>query len=102
MKLKDILEAVREEKIPLEMCEKYRDQLIHLKTQILLAEADLKKKRAKFLIEHPEKTAVQRKMEFDASPDGQRLMELQADLRALPAEIDSLQSRIYSHLRLQG
>lgn len=100
--LLSLLQEVKDENLPLEKLELFRDKLVHLKTDILRAEAELKKKRAMFLVKNPEQSAIQRKMEWDAGSEGQRLIELQADLRALPAEIDSLQGRIYGMLRLQG
>lgn len=47
----------------------------------------------------PDKSAVARKMEWDASEGGQRLLDLEADLRGLPDEIDGLMSRIYAAIR---
>lgn len=97
--LETTLKEIRDEKLPLEMLERYRDTLIHLKTDLLKAVAEKKKERALFLIKNPDKSAVARKMEWEASEAGQRLIELEADLRGLPDEIDGLMSRIYSLIR---
>lgn len=99
MNLRETLAAIRDDKLPLPMLESYRDTLIHFKTDILKAVASLKKAKALFLMREPEKSAVARKMEWDASESGQRLIDLEADLRGLPDEIDALMSRIFSAIR---
>lgn len=99
MNLEQTLQAIRDEKLPLQMLEKYRDDLIHFKTDLLRVIATLKKQKALYLIQHPEKSAVDRKISWDASEVGQRLIELEADLRGLPDEIDGLMSRIYAAIR---
>lgn len=97
--LSETLAAIRDEKLPLNLLEQYRDSLIHFKTDLLKAVAELKKKKAIYLMREPEKSAIARKMQWDASPEGQRLIDLEADLRGLPDEIDALMSRIYSAIR---
>lgn len=102
MNLKEILEAVRDENLSLEQCEKYRDTLIHFKTDLHKAIADLKKSRAIYLVSSEVTGVEARKMAYDATEDGQRLIELKGMLGGVQGEIDALQSRIYGHLRLQG
>lgn len=100
--LADTLLAVRDEKLELEMCEKYRDTLIHLKTDLQNEIADHKKRRALWLMASEITGVEAKKLAYDATEDGQRLIELVGMVRGLPDEIDGLQSRIYAHLRLQG
>jgi len=100
--LKDLLEKVKDEHLSLPLCEKYRDELIHLKTELHHSIADFKKKRAIFLVSSEVQGVEARKMAFDATPDGLRLIELKGMIGGLQGEIDSLQGRIYGHLRLQG
>jgi hypothetical protein len=97
--LKETLAAIRDDSLPLPMLEKYRDDLIHFKTDYLKLQATLKKKKALFLMEEPDKSAIARKLAFEASEDGQRLIDIDADLRGLPDEIDALMSRIYAAIR---
>ncbi len=97
--LKDVLAAIRDSSLPLPMLESYRDSLIHFKTDYLKLQATLKKEKALFLMQEPDKSAVARKMEWDASESGQRLIDIDADLRGLPDEIDALMSRIYAAIR---
>lgn len=101
MKLTEVLEAVRDEHLPLEKLESFRDQLVHLKTDIAIQLADKKKARAMFLVT-AEGSVAARKLAFDATEEGQRLITLEGYMRGLGGEIDSLQGRIYAALRLQG
>ena len=99
MNLHDTLQAVRDEKLTLPQLEKCRDDLIHFKTDLLKAIAELEKQEALFLMREPEKSAVARKMEWKATTEGQKLIDYKASLRGLPDEIDALMSRIYSAIR---
>lgn len=101
MNLRETLVAVRDDKLPLPMLEKYRDTLIHFKTDLHEHIAELKKKRAQYLVS-TEGSVASRKMAFDGTDDGQRLLSLQGHISGLQGEIDSLQGRIYGQLRLQG
>jgi hypothetical protein len=100
MNLKELLIAVRDEKLTLPMLEKYRDQLIHVRSDILMEIATLKKARAFFLFECEEPTMVLKRMRWEVTKEGQRLIELEGYIRGLRSEIDSLQSRIYAELRI--
>ena len=61
--------------------------------------AKLKKAKALYLMRDPESSAIARKMAWDASDEGQLLIQREAELRGLPDEIDGLMSRIYSAIR---
>lgn len=100
--LQETLKAIRDERLPLEMLEKYRDDLIHFKTDLHNEIADYKKRRAIFLVTSEEKVLGLRKLLWEATDDGLRLTELKGMLGGLQGEIDSLQGRIYGQLRLQG
>lgn len=95
--LEETLKAIRDDKLPLEQLEKLRDTLIHLKTDIGMQLAAKKKARAMYLIT-AEGSVAARKMAFDATPDGQRLIELEGYIRGLEGEIEALASRIYAAL----
>lgn len=97
-----LLEAVKDENLSLEMCEKYRDELIHMKTRLHNEIAEYKKKRATWITTSEITSIEGRKMAYDATEDGQRLIELKGMIGGITGEIDSLQSRIYGHLRLHG
>lgn len=93
------LEKIRDESLGLSDLEALRDSLIHYKTDLLQQESRLKKAKALFLMQEPDKSAAARKMEFDVTPEGQKLFEVVADLRGLPDEISGLLSRIFSKIR---
>lgn len=100
--LTDTLAAIKDEHLTLEQCEKYRDTLIHIKTSLHGEIAEYKKRRAIWLSESDIKGVEASKMAYDATGDGQRLIELKGMMGGLGGEIDALQSRIYGHLRLNG
>lgn len=100
--LTETLEKVRDEHLTLEQCEQLRDTLIHIKTRLHNEIADYKKKRAVWLAFSGIEGVEARKLAYDATEDGQRLIELKGMMGGLGGEIDSLQSRIYGHLRLNG
>lgn len=97
--LKEVLLAVRDENLPLPMLEKYRDSLIHMKTDVAIEIAEKKKARAFFLMDSKEPTAAAKRMAWEVTPDGQRLIELEGYMRGIGGEIDALMSRIYSSIR---
>jgi|SRR3990167_1111496 len=99
MTLFDTLVAVRDENLSLQMCEKYRDSLIHFKTDLHRAIAELKKKRALYLLSSTEPTAIGKKMHWEASEEGQQLISYEGDIAGLGGEIDALQGKIYSLIR---
>lgn len=96
--LTDILTAVKDEKLTLDQCERYRDMLVHIYTTVLLERAELRKKEAIYFMEHKLESDVATKRAWRVTPEGQRLLMLEAYKAALPKEIDSLRSRIYSLL----
>lgn len=102
--LTDLLEKVKDDKLTLEQCEKYRDEMIHLHTLMQIEMADLEKKEAIFYDQkaqkEPDITGIALKRAWKASEEGQRLILLNRYLRAVVKETDSLKSRIYGHLRL--
>lgn len=97
--LKDVLSGIRDPALTLPQLETFRDTLIHFKTDLLKTVATLKKQKALFLMREPELSAIARKLAWDASEEGQCLIDYEADLRGLPDEIDALMSRIYAAIR---
>jgi len=100
MKLKELLETVKDERLPQPMLEKYRDELIHLQTMVLMERADLQKKEAFYFLDNKKENDVSTKRAWRVTPEGQRLIELDAYKSALPKEIKSLESRVYALLRI--
>ncbi len=113
-----LFETVKDEKLPQHELEKYRDAMIHFRSDLLKLRADLKKKRALFYLEctceakkdiagrelhldwcRRRKSAPVKKNEFDATEDGQRLLTVEGYIPALRDEIDSCRDRVWSFLR---
>ncbi len=99
MKLIELLEADKDEKLPLPMIEKYRDEMVHLHTAMQIEMADLEKKEALFFLgakgDDGSEADVSIKRKWRGSDDGQRMILLNRYLKAIAKEIDSLKSRVY-------
>ena len=95
MNFKELLEAVKDENLPLEKIESYRDALVHLHSAMQIERATLKKAEALYFLKDKESTAVAIKMAWRGSQEGQRLLDIEAYIRAAVKEIDSLKSRVY-------
>lgn len=100
MKLRELLQAVKEDNLPLEQVEKYRDELVHLHSAMQLELAELEKKEAIFFHDFmgPEVSDVSLKRRWRYKAEGLRMIELNRFIKACVKEIDSLKSRIYSLL----
>lgn len=96
MKLLELIKAVNDSKLTREQIEAYRDEMANLFAQIQFERADIKKKRAIFMVEQAEKTSVATKNKWHATPDGQREIELDHYSVATVQMLASLKSRIYS------
>ena len=100
--LKELLTAVKDKNLSKEQIDSYRYELIHLFSAVCIERADLKKKEAFYFMDTMEKDGsesdVSIKRKWRITPEGQRLLDLEAYKTLLPKEIDSLRSRIYSLL----
>ena len=99
MKLRETLKAIRDDALPLQSLEKFRDDLIHIRTDLHRLRAELKKKRALYMLSSKEETLGAKKMTWEGNEDGQRLIEVEGDLGGIGLEIDGLMSRIFSKIR---
>lgn len=97
MNLKELLEAVKDEKLPLPLIEKYRDEMVHLHTAMQIELADIEKAEAIFFHDktQPDVTDISIKREWRATEKGQRQILLNRYIKAIAKEIDSLKSRVY-------
>lgn len=102
MNLLETLHAIRDEALPQELLEKYRDDLIHFRTDILRSIANLKMLRARFLLESKEPTLGAKEMAWNGSDNGLRLIELKGSIGGLGGEIDSLRDRIWHFIRISN
>lgn len=97
--LTETLKAIRDDKLTLPQLEAFHEQMTHFKTDLAMQISTLKKARALYLVKDADKTAIERKMSWDASTEGQRLIELEGYMRGVPSELDSLKNRIYAAIR---
>lgn len=97
MNLKELLLAVRDEKLPLVLIEKYRDEMIHLHSDMQIALADIEKAEALYFVAHSsaDVSDISIKRKWRVEPQGQQGIQLNRELKALAKEIDSLKSRVY-------
>lgn len=95
MKLQDLINQIKEENLPKERLEAYRDQLSGLFAQMQMEMAELEKMEARYPMENF-KSAVERKNSWKATPSGQRLIELKRYCLATKEMLNSLKSRLYS------
>ena len=92
----ETLKAVREESLTKTSLEHYHTVLSGFKTDIKLEIATLKKVKAIFMYEKNQtESRVKNKDEWDASEQGQRLIDLIGMLGAVSTQLDSLRSRLY-------
>lgn len=91
------MEAVKDEKLPLVMIEKYRDEMIHLHSAMQIELANIEKAEALYFYEKtvPDVTDISIKRAWRATENGQRGILLNRYLKAIAKEIDSLKSRVY-------
>lgn len=96
--LLQLFKEVKDESLTKEQIEDYHKRLCEMRADIKLELADKGKEKAMFMLENPDKSVAQRKIEWDGSEKGQRLIELKAYLSASNDHIESLKTRIYALL----
>ena len=93
--LREVIDAVRDEKLSKDQLEKYRDQLSYLAADMQFRMADLKKAEAKYFIDKQEDTDVATKRKWRVTEAGQELLELSHHYKAAEKILSSLKSRLY-------
>ena|SRR3990167_5393640 len=96
MKLRELLEVIKEKKLSKEQVEDYYADLTHIFSAVCLELADVKKREAFYFIDHKLDSDVGTKRAWRVTPDGQRMLELEAYKNIIPRELASLKNRIYS------
>ncbi len=97
MKLSEILQAVREQNLTKTQLESYHTTLSGLYGDLKVEEGTLLKEKALFFYErtNPETPDVKIRRAWDASPHGQRLIEVKAMIPTIKTQLNSLKSRLY-------
>lgn len=97
--LEKLYQDVHDENLDQRSLELFRDKLIQWKSALSRARAELKKKKAIFLMQNPEKAANARIIAWEASEDGQRLIDIESYKSSIQEEIDGLKDRIWGFIR---
>ena len=100
MNLTEIFTSIREEKLGRTQLEMFEQKLAGIYADYMIEIGSLKKQRALYFLERqrPEITDISIRRQWDAIPDGQRLIELEANVKAVARMSSSVRSRIYQSL----
>ena len=96
MKLRELIEAVKDRQLSKTQLEVYRDDSVSLFALMKLEMAGIEKEEALYLNAATEDSHVARKRAWKATHKGLRQIELDNYLGAVSKMIDSLKSRLYS------
>ena len=96
MKLSELILAVKEEKLTKEQLGDYETQISNLFVQMMLERATLEKEEALFMNgKDKSDSAISRKIQWRATPSGQRLIDIKCHLSATKEMLNSIKSRTY-------
>lgn len=97
MELKELFIAVKEENLSKGQLEEYEMKLASIYAEMMVRIGELKKERALYFLERqkPDVSDVSIRRVFDATGDGQLLIELEANVKAVSRILSSIKSRIY-------
>lgn len=96
MKLVELFETVKAENLDKQQLESYHTELSSLCSQMQVEYGTLKNKKAIFMLTNRQKTDVATQRIWDASPEGQRLTELDNYIKASKTVLSSLKNRLYT------
>lgn len=96
MTILELLKKVKEEDLDREMLEKYRDALANVASDIQIELGKYQKAEAMFMYQKKDGQSVaDRKYEWKATTEGQRLIELKNYSTAAKIQLKSLRDRIF-------
>lgn len=97
MSLLNIIKEIKDENLTRGALEQYEQRLASLYAEMMVEIGELKKERALYFLERqkPDVSDVSIRRLWDAIPDGQRLIELEANVKAVSRMLSSIKSRIY-------
>lgn len=96
MKLKELIESVREKSLTKDQLENYRDDLSGLFAQMMIEMAEIQKEKAMFIENHDAPTDIAKKRKWAVTPKGQREIELKAYSSATKEMLTSLRNRLFN------
>ena len=97
-KLEQTLEAVKIENLPKERLDVLYSELATLRSDIKMELSKVLRAKAIFMLQNPEKSVAQRKIEWSGSELGLREIELRSYVSALGDALESTKTKIYSLL----
>jgi hypothetical protein len=97
MKLEEAIKKVREENLTKTQLEDYRNQMSSLLAEMQIEASDLEKDEALFMAGRAnEESVIARKVEWKATPAGQRLIVVKRYISATKTLMTSLRDRLYN------
>ena len=97
MKLEELIKSVKEEHLDKDQLEHYHSELCYLKAQLKLEFAELKKKKAVYLLgREKDESVVSREISWGASKEGQRKFEIEGYIGSTTALIEGVKARLYN------
>lgn len=96
MKLKDLLEQVKQENLSKGELERLHIAFTDFYSICMLEKSELEKKEALFFLNHTEKSDVAASRKWKGSTEGLRLLELDNYAKVIGKNLQSIKSRLYS------
>lgn len=98
MKLLELFQAVKEERLNKEQLEDYYSEMSRLRADVKIELSGITKEKAIFMLRNPELSVAQRKINWAGSEKGQRESDLKSYISAMSDHLNSLKTRIYALL----
>lgn len=98
LEIRGLLDEVKEQFLSKDKLENYHSQLSNIYSDIQFEIADIKKLRAVFFFEriNKETSDISIKRSWEVTPEGLRLIELEASVKSISKILSSLKSRLYA------
>lgn len=97
-KLEATLLAIKDGSLVKEQLDVLYSDLAQLRSDVKMEMATLLKEKAMFMLRNPELSIAQRKVNWDGSDNGQRLIELRSYVSAIGDAMEGVKTRIYALL----
>lgn len=96
---RELITLVKDENLPKEKLEQYRDKIIEVVAEMQMELAELQKSEALFMgAKKDGQSVADRKIEWKVTPDGLRLIDIKNFLSTGKILIKGLQNRVYSKI----
>lgn len=95
-KLQELFSKVKEENLTKWQLEELHQALSTLRGEMRLELATITKKKAVYMLGKPELAVAQRKINWSATEEGLREIDLKAEIGALGDNLNSIKSRLFN------